>query len=472
MYLSPSAIPPEPLPAVARSPGRYGFPPDTQLSALARYLPIKEHLGDAALASLLEVGSGVRGLSCVLPGGGGGVAARFVGIDTRLAGTPAPSMIPFAYEGGRLPFRDGAFHTVVSMNTVEHIPPARRRWFIGELARVSSARLILGFPVVGETGGDGLRGEGPLQELLRALGVGDPDWLHESDARELPCATDVEEILSELDGRSWRRLATTSSLVSLMAVLVDVLPGTRSWLAPLLDSHGPALEAWLRAGMFGPSDRAAYLIERRHPTAPLVSLTSAAVAGAASPPGPSASLARGLVCPDCEGGLQEPASLAPSSSPSPSSGLTCTGCQRSFPRDARGVIALARSEGPVTFRLAPRWLSGEDWVPAVHNYLQTFGASDPCVLWLDVDPAQLSLTEALQLLRPVLAPFGDRTFAEIFMNDEPAGRPQRGRVVPLPADSKGLQGCGGEWFRAHVGGADAGADAGVGLGDRMTGHGR
>ena len=419
------------------APGRYGFPPDTQLNWLARYLPIKDHLGPDALASLLEVGSGARGLSCILSGVAADLLAngpvRFVGIDTKFAGAPASAMIPFAYEGGRLPFRDGAFHTVVSMDTLEHVPPSQRGGFIQELARVASARVIAGFPAVGEAGGDGLHGERFLQGLFRALGMGDPEWLHEHEELGLPRATEVEEILNSLDGRSWRRLPTTGSLVNLMAVLIDLLPGTRPWLAPLLDAQGAALEAWFRASMFGPTDRAVYLIERRQPSAPLVSLVTAA--GAAT----IAALARAVICPDCDAGLQDG-----------SSGLVCAGCGRSFPRDAQGIISLRPSEGPVIFRVAPDWLATVDWVVAVHNYLQTFAPADGCVLWLDLDPAQLSPAEALKLLQPVLAPLGERPFAELFLNDDPAARPTRGRVVPLPTGKDALYACSGEWFRARA----------------------
>ena len=456
----------QPLPFGEASAGRYGFSPDTQLNWLARYLPIKEYLSDVALDSLLEVGSGARGLSCILQDAEGRAATRFVGIDTRFAGPPAPSMIPFAYEGGRLPFRDGAFHTVVSMDTLEHVPPAQRRGFIDELARVSSARVIAGFPAVSEPGGDGLHGERFLQGLLRALGMGDPEWLHEHEALGLPRATEVEEILDTIEGRSWRRLPTTGSLVNLMAVLIDLLPGTRPWLAPLLAAHGPALEAWFRAGMFGPTDRAVYLIERRQTAAPLVSLAAITVAGASSPVGPPAALVRALACPDCDAVLEDATTTTPDTAPSSPSAsapaLACRGCLRIFSRDAQGVIGLARSAGPVTFRLAPDWLSGADWVVPVHNYLQTFAAGDSCVLWLDVDPAQLSATEALQMMQPVLARFGERPFAEIFLNDQPASKPRRGRVVPLPAGRNALYSCTSEWFRTHVQAAHAQTTGGAG----------
>ena len=412
-----------------------GFAPDTQLNWLARYVPIKDQLGEASLASLLEVGSGSRGLSCILsPLGASARGARFAGIDMKFAGPPAPSMIPFAYDGGELPFRTGAFHTVVSMDTLEHVPPVQRRSFLQDLARVASARVIAGFPAVGEGGGDGLHGERFLQGLFRALGMGDPDWLHEHEEHGVPRVSDVEPILDQLDGWSWRRLPTTGGLVNLMAVLIDVLPGTRPWVAPLLEARGAEIEAWLRAGMFGPADRAVYAIERRQPAAPLVSLRPGASWDA---------VARALVCPDC-GGVFDPPSKSVAAQ-----GLTCAGCRRVFRPDGQGILGMTPSPGRVTFRLAPDWLGSAGWVTAVHNYLNAFAADDPCVLWLDVDPAKLTPAEALERLRPVLAGFGERAFAEIFLNDDLHSRP-RGRVVAMPAGKDALCGCSAAWFRAQA----------------------
>src|SRR6185369_7759528 len=245
---------------IASSARAVPFASDTQLNWLARYLPLEAHLDGDARASLLEVGSGSRGLACILPEA---APASFVAIDTRFAGPPAPAMLPLAYNGGRLPFKDGAFHTVVSMDTLEHVPPPGRAPFLAELVRVSSGRVIVGFPAIGEgIGGDGLEGERFLQALFRALGMGDPDWLHEHEELGLPRASDVEAILDRLCGghadaapAAWRRLATTGSLVNLLAVLMDVLPGTRPWTEPLLSRHRPELEAWFRAGAFGPANR-------------------------------------------------------------------------------------------------------------------------------------------------------------------------------------------------------------------------
>jgi hypothetical protein len=78
------------------------FAADTQLSCLARYVPVEAHLDDDARASLLEVGSGSRGLACILPEA---PPASFVAIDTRFGGGAAPAVVRRGYHAGRLPLK-------------------------------------------------------------------------------------------------------------------------------------------------------------------------------------------------------------------------------------------------------------------------------------------------------------------------------------------------------------------------------
>ena len=129
------------FPLPAHAPAR-SYPPGTQLNWLVRYVPIKQYLTGPALASLIEVGSGARGLASIIDD-------SFVGIDVRIDGDPAPGMYPFSYEGGRVPFKSGSFHTVVSMDTLAHVPPPNRIDFLHELLRISASRVILSFPSQG-----------------------------------------------------------------------------------------------------------------------------------------------------------------------------------------------------------------------------------------------------------------------------------------------------------------------------------
>jgi hypothetical protein len=400
------------------------YPPGTQLNWLARYVPIKAYLGGAARTSLIEVGSGARGLATILDD------TSFVGIDVRIDGEPAPSMYPFSYDGGRVPFRSGSFHTVVSMDTLEHVPPANRVDFLKELLRISAARIILGFPSDG-----GQQGDDFLRNLVTRLGTGQPAWLNEHDEFGLPPAREVEAILNQLDDWSWRPLPTSGDFVNLLAVLAEIIPGMPATFRPVLENNAAELEAWVLAGAFGPASRKVYLIERRQPLAPRVDLQN------------PATLITSITCPNCDGDTE----IAPP-------GVRCRGCGGAFAPDARGIFHMHRTAvapprvvgaagaAGLTFALSPDW-TGSEWLSAAHNYLHAFAGSDPHKLWVTVDPGQINITDALEQLRPLLLPFGERPFAEIFLSERP---PEPGTALPLSSDRVRVHEYTSEWFRAQA----------------------
>lgn len=84
--------------------------------------------------------------------------------------------------GAALPFRSESFAVVVASDTLEHVPPAQRATFLGELARVTRQYLILGgpFDTVGVS-----TAERYLRELLPSgsLAAG---WLQEHADFGLP----------------------------------------------------------------------------------------------------------------------------------------------------------------------------------------------------------------------------------------------------------------------------------------------
>lgn len=54
-----------------------------------------------------------------------------------------------AADGCHLPFTDGAFDVVVSVDCLEHVPPERRSEYLRELDRVARKRVVLHFPALG-----------------------------------------------------------------------------------------------------------------------------------------------------------------------------------------------------------------------------------------------------------------------------------------------------------------------------------
>jgi hypothetical protein len=406
-----------PLPA---APPARRFPPGTQLNWLVRYVPIKQYLTGPALASLIEVGSGARGLASIIDD-------SFVGIDVRIDGEPAPSMYPFSYDGGRVPFKTGSFHTVVSMDTLEHVPPANRVDFLHELLRISASRVILGFPSYGGPA----QGEDFMHGLFRRMGMPAPAWLNEHDEFGLPPAREVEAILNQLDDWAWRPLPTAGDFLNLLAALADIIPGTAPMIRPVLEQNAAEVEAWVMAGAFGPANRKVYSIERRTPRPPVVDLNN------------PATLIRAITCPNCQGMTE----IAPP-------GVRCAGCGGTFAPDGRGIFRLHRTaiaarpsaSTGVTFALAPDW-SGNEWLIAVHNFLHAFAGGDPHRLWITADPRQISLAAVVERLRPLLLPFGELPFAEIFLNETP---PEAGTALPLSSDRARVHDYSSEWFRAQV----------------------
>ena len=413
-------------PSAPANPPARSYPPGTQLGWLVRYVPIKPYLDSAARASLIEVGSGAHGLATILDD------TSFVGIDVRIDGEPAPTMYPFCYDGGRLPFRATSFHTVVSMDTLEHVPPPNRVDFLKELLRISASRIILGFAT--NNGPPAAKGDDFMRNLLVRLGMEQPAWLNESDEFGLPPARDVEAILSQLDDWSWRPLPPAGDFFNLLAALADIIPGTAATIRPVLENNAAEVEAWVQAGAFGPANRKVYLIERRRPLAPLVNLDD------------PATLITAITCPNCEGDTE----IVPP-------GVRCRGCGGAFAPDVQGIFRMHRTAvasrpagvadaAGLTFALAPDW-TGHEWLSAAHNYLHAFAGSDPHRLWITVDPRQLTLADALDQLRPLLLPFGERPFAEVFLSEVP---PAAGTALPLSSDHLRVHEYTSEWFRAQT----------------------
>ena len=52
---------------------------------------------------------------------------------------------------------DGSMDVAVALDVLEHVPPEDRRFFLGELARVSRLACVVGFPYPGRGPGRGVR---------------------------------------------------------------------------------------------------------------------------------------------------------------------------------------------------------------------------------------------------------------------------------------------------------------------------
>ncbi len=114
------------------------------------------------------------------------------GFDNALAAfLPAHDLRPWPGlvrpESGGLGLPEASQDVVVALDVLEHVPPAERRFFLGELARVSRLALVVGFPVAAAA---------PAESFVRQL-TGSA-WLAEHQEHGLPEPAEVEAVLDDL----------------------------------------------------------------------------------------------------------------------------------------------------------------------------------------------------------------------------------------------------------------------------------
>jgi hypothetical protein len=212
-----------------------------------RYQPILALLAAAQPPQVLEVGSGPEGLALFWPG-------QVVGIDLAFKRTPLHQ--PLRGSMLALPFATRSWATVISCDTLEHIPINLRRQAIAELARVAGQTLLVAFP-------SGAAAASCYQQLAHELGQPLPGWLVEHLTYGLPDAAQVADWLFET-GWSVRTCwyESTASHRRLMRW------ETRRWIQPVTYGLTRLAGSWLvkhwPATRTGPFLRA-LLIARRKP---------------------------------------------------------------------------------------------------------------------------------------------------------------------------------------------------------------
>ena len=106
-----------------------------------RYLPISDYIldGDIKEPKILEVGSGVKGITPYIP-------FKITGVDVSFNGDIAENLTPVCLSGARLPFPDNSYDYVISVDMLEHVPENERPNVIMELIRVANKRVFLAVP--------------------------------------------------------------------------------------------------------------------------------------------------------------------------------------------------------------------------------------------------------------------------------------------------------------------------------------
>lgn len=164
------------------------------LNQLIRYEAVARHVEATPGQTLLEVGSGSRGIAPYL-------AERWqlTACDVSFSDYGAPIVAP----PGRarrveasvlqMPFADDSFDVVVALDLLEHLAADDRPRALAELRRVAGRRLIVGCP----TGAEALRSDERLGAFYDRIGRPRPAWLDEHLRNGFPETTSLTEHLRE-----------------------------------------------------------------------------------------------------------------------------------------------------------------------------------------------------------------------------------------------------------------------------------
>jgi SAM-dependent methyltransferase len=342
------------------------------LNWLTRYAPAMaalEELGE--LGSILDVGCGQHGLACVRPD------LPFVGLEIEFAGPPAPTMVPFQFAPGPLPFKDSSFDTVLCLDALEHVPRPDREGFVQDLARVAARRLLVACPSTAAQ---------PMDELLyrsfQQRGIATPSWLAEHFEHQLPTSEEIASFVAGVDGFTAAPVPMTNGLLCMAVVLADMTPE----VAPAsLREAREQTEAWtelLAGARFGDSIRDAWLLEREAPVTALVDTADLRGTARAAVQAPGAVLVG-------EGPVTAPVALA-------------TGARRKL-------------------WLAPDWAEPDTWLDPLNTYLHEAPVDGDTCLALDATTSpELTPGEVAALVGTACERImGDADFAEVLLVDTP-----------------------------------------------------
>jgi SAM-dependent methyltransferase len=355
------------------------------LNWLGRYAPAGAAVLDDAgrlQGSMLDVGCGPHGFACAHPD------VPFVGLDVEFPLTVARSMTAIQAPAGPLPFQDGAFDTVLSLDTLEHVPRPDRAAFVAELARAAARRVLLACPTAEGAGVDAA-----IRSRFESMGVPVPSWLSEHDEHVLPTREEIEAMIGAVPGFSVRPCPMANGLIVALLAWADMFEFGAEARREFLQHR----EEWVRlleGATFGTSFRGAWLLERTAATTPLIGVERLEDDTIAA-----------LRCLSCGAGHERQDGAV----------ARCTGCGAVVSRTPENAWKVSGAPSPRTdVLLAPTWEEPATWLPVLEAYIRLGG--DDTTLYLDAGTTTLSpdiVAAVVQEACDELA--GDRPFAEVVL---------------------------------------------------------
>ena len=156
-----------------------------------RYKPIVDYLRIHVGHNVLEVGAGSQGIGPYLKG------KAFTAVDQNYedysdsANDLHPAMKAVIADASKLPFQDGEFAFVFSLDMIEHLPADMRESALIELLRVARKTVVVGFPA-----GEAAKTADSWQaRILKYLRQAVPGWLEEHLNMRYPTSVELDRYL-------------------------------------------------------------------------------------------------------------------------------------------------------------------------------------------------------------------------------------------------------------------------------------
>lgn len=162
-----------------------------------RYYPIARRirrLNPSRSWKILDVGSGLTGISPFLPGW------NVVGIDRTIPEEDACRIPLFAGSATHLPFCDRSWDAVTCVDVLEHVSPAERGPILAELLRVARNLVVVACPF-GKRARDADR---RMADAYAAMASAPPDWVSEHLRYPYPQISELEMHLEKLRDNAFR----------------------------------------------------------------------------------------------------------------------------------------------------------------------------------------------------------------------------------------------------------------------------
>jgi hypothetical protein len=228
------------------------------IDAAVRYRPVVQLLRRAATPAshVLEIGSGPYGVTLFWP-------RQVVGYDVDFSGPDLGCLqrVKAAGDGGRLPFADRQFDFVLSLDTLEHVPPAGRAAMIAELVRVTRRWLVVSAPCGAAAAQYDAKLEAWLREHIRM----EHRWLGEHFQHGLPEAAEIEDALRRAfaPGESYALVIEDNGDLRRWLLAWKLhMSRNRFWRSLKSKLLWP-FAGWFAAGGRGPAYRKVFVVERR-----------------------------------------------------------------------------------------------------------------------------------------------------------------------------------------------------------------